>query len=125
MLDFDSIDVWPSKCETNVAIRNVLCHELTHNVHGPHDANFWSLCKKLEKEVISLDPFSSQSAHLLSTDEIYESEAEHVDGGGWEGGTYTLGGDGAQDGLSRRDILADAAMRRMTRNSKRDSQSGS
>jgi WLM domain len=93
----------------------VLCHELTHNVHGPHDSNFWSLCKKLEKEVISLDPFSSQSAHALSNEEYFESEEEyHVDGGGWEGGTYTLGGDGSShEGLSRRDILADAAMRRM------------
>ena len=103
-----------------------MCHELTHNVHGPHDSNFWNLCKKLEKEVISLDPFSSQSAHLLSEEEIYESETEDVDGGGWEGGTYTLGGDAAHEGLSRRDILADAAMRRMRRNTdKKDTQSGS
>ena len=101
-----------------VAIRNVLCHELTHNVHGPHDSNFWSLCKKLEKEVIQLDPFSSQSAHALSKDEYYESETEEVDGGAWEGGTYTLGGDAAHEGLSRRDILADAAMRRMKRDKK-------
>lgn len=98
-----------------VAIRNVLCHELTHNVHGPHDANFWSLCKKLEREVITLDPFSSQSAHLLSNEEHFEREEEEtVDGGGWEGGTYTLGGE-AHEGLSRRDILADAAMRRLQR----------
>ena len=101
-----------------VAIRNVLCHELTHNVHGPHDSNFWSLCKKLEKEVIQLDPFSLQSAHALSKDEYYESETEEVDGGAWEGGTYTLGGDAAHEGLSRRDILADAAMRRMKRDKK-------
>src|SRR5579871_225691 len=96
-----------------IAIRNVLCHELTHNVHGPHDSNFWSLCKKLEKEVVALDPFSSQSAHQLSKEEYYETETEDVDGGGWEGGTYTLGGGTAQQGLSRRDILADAAMRRL------------
>ena len=94
-----------------------MCHELTHNVHGPHDSNFWSLCKKLEKEVISLDPFSSQSAHILSHEEYFETEENHVDGGAWEGGTYTLGGSGGEshDGLSRRDILADAAMRRMKR----------
>jgi hypothetical protein len=100
----------------------VLCHELTHNVHGPHDANFWSLCKKLEKEVITLDPFSSQSAHALSSEEIYEAE-DHVDGGAWEGGTYTVGGgDGTREaGLSRRDILADAAMRRMQKEKKEGS----
>jgi hypothetical protein len=97
-----------------------LCHELTHNVHGPHDANFWSLCKKLEREVVTLDPFSSQSGHALSSEEIYVPEEEHVDGGGWEGGTYVLGGGGsdANQGLSRRDILADAAMRRMQREKK-------
>jgi WLM domain len=99
-----------------LAIRNVLCHELTHNVHGPHDSNFWSLCKKLEKEVITLDPFASQSAHALSNEEVFEPEEDHVDGGAWEGGTYTLGGGGeSHEGLSRRDILADAAMRRMQR----------
>jgi hypothetical protein len=105
-----------------VAIRNVLCHELTHNVHGPHDANFWSLCKKLEKEVITLDPFSGQSAHALSNEEVFESE-DHVDGGAWEGGTYTLGGgdDTRNQGLTRRDILADAAMRRMQREKKEGS----
>ena len=104
-----------------VAIRNVLCHELTHNVHSEHDSSFWSLCKKLEKEVISLDPFSSQSAHSLSNQEFYEpEEEEHVDGGGWEGGTYTLGGE-AHEGLSRRDILAEAATRRMQREKKSES----
>jgi hypothetical protein len=105
-----------------VAIRNVLCHELTHNVHGPHDSNFWSLCKKLEREVVTLDPFSG--GHALSNEEIYEPEEEHVDGGGWEGGTYVLGGSGseANQGLSRRDILAEAAMRRMQREKKEGSQ---
>jgi WLM domain len=126
MPDFDSIDVsllLPSLSLSlfyfiwlMVAIRNVLCHELTHNVHGPHDSNFWSLCKKLEKEVVSLDPFSSQSAHILSNEEYFESQEEHVDGGGWEGGTYTLGGGSeSHEGLSRRDILAEAAMRRIQR----------
>jgi WLM domain len=108
--------------ELTIAIRNVLCHELTHNVHGPHDSNFWSLCKKLEKEVISLDPFSSQSAHQLSREEYFESQEEHVDGGAWEGGTYTLGGGSdSHEGLSRRDILADAAMRRIQREKKEGS----
>jgi hypothetical protein len=64
---------------------------LTHNIHGPHDSNFWSLCKKLEREVISLDVFSSQSGHTLSNEEIFAIGEDNVDGGGWEGGTYTLG----------------------------------
>jgi hypothetical protein len=57
-----------------------------------------------------LDPFSSQSAHALSQEAYYPAE-EDVDQGGWEGGTYTLGGE-THEGISRRDILADAAMRR-------------
>jgi len=104
-----------------IAIRDVLCHELTHNVHSEHDSSFWSLCKKLEKEAVSLDIFSSRSAHALSNEEVYEGPEEHVDGGGWEGGTYTLGGE-AHEGVSRRDILADAAMRRMQREKRNGSE---
>ncbi len=102
------------------SIRNVLCHELTHNVHGPHDLNFWNLCKKLEREVVDLDPFSERTARTLGS-EIYEGEQGEVDVGGWEGGTYTLGGQGISEGLSRRDILADAAMRRMKKEKKEES----
>jgi hypothetical protein len=107
------------------SIRNVLCHELTHNVHGPHDSNFWSLCKKLEREVVLLDPFSESGAHALSHEEIYEGEHGDVDGGAWEGGTYTLGGQEANESLSRRDILADAAMRRMKKEKKEESSGSS
>ena len=48
---------------------------------------------------------------------FYKPEEEHLDGGGWEGGIQVLGGCGLAtiQGLSRRDILADAAMRRMQR----------
>jgi hypothetical protein len=73
----------------------------------------------LEREVITLDPFSSQSAHALSQEEYFEEE-EHVDGGAWEGGTYTLGGD-SHEGVTRRDILADAATRRINREKKHES----
>lgn len=47
-------------------------------------------------------------------------QEDHVDGGAWEGGTYTLGGD-SHEGLTRRDILADAAMRRINREKRHES----
>ncbi|KAH8907187.1 WLM-domain-containing protein [Coniochaeta sp. PMI_546] len=36
-------------------IRKTLCHELAHNVHGPHDRNFWDLCHQIEREVATSD----------------------------------------------------------------------
>ncbi len=79
------------------SIRNVLCHELAHNVFSEHDEQFWGLCKQLEQEVIKLDPYGSRG-HALG--EVYTSpdrsvyskeEADHVDGGGLVGGSYILG----------------------------------
>lgn len=99
-------------------IRNTLCHELAHNVHGPHDRNFWDLCKQIEKEVAA----ASSSGHTLAGDEeFYEggsSEDVH-DHGGWSGGEFVLGAGKAMGesstqshGLSRREILAKAAEER-------------
>lgn len=36
-------------------IRNVLIHELTHNVHGDHDSKFYKLMRVLQKEATALD----------------------------------------------------------------------
>lgn len=43
----------------------VLCHELAHNSHGDHDANFWRLCKLYEREIEHLDPFGGQGHRLM------------------------------------------------------------
>jgi hypothetical protein len=65
----------------------------------------------LENEVIILDPFSLQSGHVLSNEEIYKPEEEQVDGGGWESRIHGCGlATNQGPGLN---ILADAAMRRM------------
>jgi hypothetical protein len=50
-------------------IRKTLCHELAHNVHGPHDSKFWKLCKEIEKEVDKADWRSG--GHALSNEEFY------------------------------------------------------
>lgn len=113
-------------------IRNTLCHELAHNVHGPHDRKFWDLCHQIEREVHAADWKHGGHSVGGSVQEIYEPSAEDEDDvpdhGGWTGGTYVLGGSGAAgaggrtEGLSRRDAMARAAEERMrrTRESQRE-----
>jgi WLM domain len=98
-------------------IRKTLCHELSHNVWGEHDRNFWDLTNQIEKEVERAD--WKHGGHQLTQGEFYNPEdhgedAEHLDGGGWTGGEFVLGSEGisGNSGLSRRDILARAAMSR-------------
>ncbi|KAF2221471.1 WLM domain-containing protein [Elsinoe ampelina] len=100
-------------------IRKTLCHELAHNVHGPHDRKFWDLFNVIEGEVSRGDwtrggKSVGEEEFSRPGDEIGEDE---IDGGGWEGGSYVLGkGEGSvQEGLSRREILAKAAEERMKR----------
>lgn len=109
-------------------IRNTLCHELAHNVHGPHDRKFWDLCHQIEREVQAAD--WKHGGHSVSRDDVYEPSPEDdvPDHGGWTGGTYVLGGSGggsasgsasasasAQGALSRRDAMARAAEERLRR----------
>jgi hypothetical protein len=104
-------------------IRKTLCHELAHNVHGPHDRNFWDLCKQIEKEVEGADWRSG--GHALADEEFYGGGDEVDDHGGWSGGEFVLGASGsggaessgssASAGLSRREILAKAAEERIRR----------
>ena len=100
-------------------IRKTLCHELAHNVWGEHDQHFWKLCREIEGEVEKND--WRRGGHSVGKEEFFNPDDEGVDeeadGGGWEGGEYTLGGGG--DGgsgsglLSRREIMARAAEERM------------
>ncbi|KAL9081369.1 MAG: hypothetical protein Q9157_000088 [Trypethelium eluteriae] len=111
-------------------IRRTLCHELTHNVWGKHDRNFWDLCKVIEKEVGVGD--WRRGGQTLGREQYAEGE-DVADHGAWEGGEYVLGRDergGRQDTavvssvsegdvsaveLSRREIMARAAEERMRR----------
>ncbi|KAF8853507.1 WLM-domain-containing protein [Acephala macrosclerotiorum] len=105
-------------------IRKTLCHELAHNVWGPHDRNFWDLCKQIEKEVAAADWKSG--GQTVGSEEYYEGghseEAEVHDHGGWTGGEFVLGvssaGGAESTGqvpsqMSRREILAKAAEERL------------
>ncbi|KAK4242119.1 WLM domain-containing protein [Achaetomium macrosporum] len=96
-------------------IRKTLCHELAHNVYGEHDAKFWALCKEIEREVERAD-WKHGGRTVGDEDYAPEREAEGegeegmvMDHGGWEGGTYVLGGGGNTEGLSAREIRARAA----------------
>lgn len=107
-------------------IRKTLCHELAHNVVGPHNAEFHALWNLIEKEVNANDwsrggqslggEFHNPADGGLDD----EDEDEHCDGGGWEGGSYVLGGVAesvaagpSQQPLSRREVMAKAAEARM------------
>ncbi|QSZ34503.1 hypothetical protein DSL72_006097 [Monilinia vaccinii-corymbosi] len=106
-------------------IRKTLCHELAHNVWGPHDRNFWNLCKEIEKEVEGNDWRSG--GHVVGGEEEYYGGEEVDDHGGWSGGEFVLGvgssegaestrsASGSAQGMSRREILAKAAEERMRR----------
>jgi hypothetical protein len=104
-------------------IRKTLCHELAHNVWGPHDRNFWDLCKQIEREVEGSDWRSG--GHSVGSEEFYSGNEEVDDHGGWSGGEFVLGaspaggaesvGGGATQGMSRREILAKAAEERIKR----------
>jgi len=107
-------------------IRKTLCHELAHNVHSDHDRNFWDLCHQIEREVAAAD--YKHGGQTLDETSVYhrngavdeEEEAYLADHGGWEGGEFTLGGVRDDEaGMSRREILARAAMQRQ----KKDDQS--
>ena len=99
-------------------IRKTLCHELSHNVWSEHDRNFWDLTNQIEKEVERAD--WKHGGHQLTQGEFYNpddagEDGEHFDGGGWSGGEYVLGSQGASgnEGLSRREIMARAALSRI------------
>lgn len=103
-------------------VRRTVVHELCHNVFGSHDRPFWDLYKKLEEEVRRADWTSG--GHSLGG-EFYnppggasylgDAAEDEVDGGGWEGGEYVLGGGALGEGLSRREIMARAAEERVSR----------
>ncbi|KAK5194114.1 hypothetical protein LTR99_005655 [Exophiala xenobiotica] len=99
-------------------IRKTLCHELSHNIWGEHDRNFWDLTKQIEQEVERNDTL--HGGHRLSSEEFYNpndsyQDADHADSGGWTGGDFVLGrskNGSNEDGLSRREIIARAAIAR-------------
>lgn len=97
-------------------IRETLCHELAHNVHSDHDRKFWDLCHQIEREVDQADWKSG--GHTIGDTSAYhrsgqEDVDDHADEGGWTGGEFVLGGiRDSEQSMSRREVLARAAMER-------------
>ncbi|KAI9306870.1 WLM domain-containing protein [Cunninghamella echinulata] len=116
------------------SIRKVLLHELTHNVWSDHDDNFHKLNRQLNKDVVNLD-WSARDGHQLSTgvsyyqpieDEDEESENPAIT---WEAGAFRLGGSQSTQGIEadrelRRDIMAKAALSRLTKEEEREMDEG-
>lgn len=103
-------------------IRKTLCHELAHNVWGEHDRNFWTLCREIEAQVERDD--WRRGGHSVGVEEFYNPDdgglgEEGADKGGWEGGSYVLGGvsgeGAAGETINRREIMARAAEERIRR----------
>ncbi|KAF2016504.1 WLM-domain-containing protein [Aaosphaeria arxii CBS 175.79] len=115
-------------------IRKTLCHELAHNVWGPHDKNFWNLCKQIEKEV-DRDDWRAGGRSVGDVEYYDPGEEEVYDHGGWTGGEFVLGGSGGETvvssasgsipagNLSRREILARAVEERMKKSKQLEEES--
>lgn len=107
-------------------IRKTLCHELAHNVHSEHARPFYDLMAEIEAHVQRNDTL--HGGHRLTTEEFYNphdnaDDVDHADSGGWTGGEFVLGGSKegeSEAGLSRREIIARAAMSRQQK--ERDAQ---
>ena len=99
-------------------IRKTLCHELAHNVWGEHDARFWTLCREIEAHVQQQSwnvgrRIGGDDAEFYQPPEDEDEHDEHVDAGGWVGGTYVLGGSAASPGMTRANAIALAAETRV------------
>jgi len=72
-------------------IRETLYHELAHNVHSEHDADFYKLMRQVKKEAFELD-WRNSSSHTTGAPvgDRYTSSA--AAGGGAGGGGVELGG---------------------------------
>lgn len=91
-------------------IRRTLCHELAHNIHGPHDAPYWELCREIERGGGGgLEDGGADGGRGVATDGDGED-----DGGGGAGGS----------GLSRRELLAQAALEQQRREAEAEGKAG-
>ncbi|KAI8909443.1 WLM-domain-containing protein [Powellomyces hirtus] len=86
----------------------VLLHELTHMVHDDHDTHFHAMNRELNK---LYKEFSGRTlAGVSGTGFVDEAPVA-----AFEGGAFTLGGTPVPVGRERRDVLADAAAQRLTK----------
>ncbi|KAI5829098.1 WLM-domain-containing protein [Schizophyllum commune Tattone D] len=98
-------------------IRRVLCHELSHNVHGDHDNDFKELNSLLNREVAQFEISRADGAHRLGgAGDFYqpsselEAEAQAYVLGGKTGSTTPLPNETPEQ---RRERMLQATMSRL------------
>jgi hypothetical protein len=97
------------------SIREVLYHELAHNVHSEHDASFFQLMRQTKQECLELD--WTQGDGTSSRMEIDDHHVSTISSNGQQisGGTYKLGGNVAESSrASTRELAARAALLRLS-----------
>ena len=104
-----------------LSIREVLYHELSHNVHSEHDTKFFQLMRQIKRECLEMDWTKGHG----TTQVIEEAESEAEIGGAFPnsmvtGGTYRLGGEDASASSNNenpkssvRDLARNAALNRL------------
>ncbi|KAJ7117903.1 WLM-domain-containing protein [Mycena crocata] len=93
-------------------VRRTLCHELAHNVFGPHDNDFKELNSQLNREVAEFERAAVEGTHRLQTGDMYEPDplenaalTSHV-----LGGSSRFHSDSVED---RRRMMLEAALNRL------------
>lgn len=84
-------------------IREVLYHELAHNVHSEHNSEFFQLMRQIKKECIEMD--WTQGRGMDARDNQIVSSA---------GGSYVSGGRKDQTGRTAQQLAAQAAILRLS-----------
>ncbi|KAK6908365.1 hypothetical protein I203_102366 [Kwoniella mangroviensis CBS 8507] len=106
----------------------VMLHELTHNVHGPHDAKFYKLLEELEEEYYELkrkgysgEGFHGQGNHLsglrvpehIGRQKGLEAAEKRMNVQKVIGRGGVLGGSRNMAGKSMKELIIEAAERRL------------
>lgn len=100
-----------------LSIRKVLFHELAHNVHSEHNGDFFQLMRQIEKDCNEMN-WTNGGGQTVGGGITSQYENDHETVGMdqlYIGGSGRLGGgEGVSNNLSRREVAARAAMRRMS-----------
>ena len=85
-----------------LSIRKVLFHELAHNVHSDHNQEFNQLMHQIERECNDLDWTRGAGTTAFETEQSYKA------------GSYRLGGCTTNNNKPLRELVAMAALQRIT-----------
>jgi len=101
-----------------LSIRKVLFHEMAHNVHSEHNGDFFQLMRQIEKDCNEMNWTKGAGQSLGGRGSHSQYSGEYDDVGIdqlYIGGTGMLGGsDDTTKHLTRRELMARAAMARMS-----------